>query len=301
MNIDYADSYAVTRIHVMRTKLIKSDEYDRLLKMSDKEVINYLQSTEYREDVDALAIKDLEDLESVDKILSHHDDRIMRKLERIASKQFKQLLHSVLMRNDLWNIMVVAEAIAGENDTKDAVTRYGRRGTLDAMQFAKAKTIKDLWAIAGEFVPDLGEEPTDFAHAMSMLASRRSIAEKNGTGKKNSSLYLAADQLFIDERNLANIVRLKREDVAPAAIVNMLLLSGTINMDLLRKAARDVSVKDALTTLRQTSYKDVIDRALETLKEESLVRFENDVHKEVVTRIRKLTRRNPLGIEVLIH
>jgi V/A-type H+-transporting ATPase subunit C len=289
------DSYAATRIHVMRTKLIKPDEYERLLKMSDKEVINYLQSTEYREDVDALSVKDLENLESVDKILSHHGERIMRKLERISSKRFKALLAEVLMRNDLWNIMVVAEAIAGENDTKEAIALYGRRGTLDPMLFAGAKTIKELVQAAKEHIPDLGEVPGEYVELMRALASRRSIAAKD------LIVHRGTDRLFIDEQNISNIVRLKREGIPATSIIRMLADGGTLGKDMLEKAASEQTLEGALAQLRASPYRAVIERAIDALKEESLVRFENDLHKEIVTRIRKLTRLHPLGVEVLIH
>lgn len=287
------DSYAATRIHVMRTKLISPEEYDRLLKMSDREVINYLQSTEYREDVDALAIKDLEDLEVVDKILTRNDERMLRKLRRISGRNFQMVLGQVLLRNDLWNLTVIAEAIEGKKDPKDALERYGKMGTLDPAQFVEARTVQELARMAAEHVPGIDAEVDNLAAFTSQLAARRGI--------EGGATKLATDAYLVDEQNLLNLVRLKRDRLSPERITALFMRGGRIPFALLEKAAKAATLKDALETLRQTEYAAVIGNALDALEEDTLVRFEQELHKAIAQRIRRITRLRPLGVEILIN
>ncbi|MDD9953219.1 MAG: V-type ATPase subunit [Candidatus Woesearchaeota archaeon] len=281
-----SDTYAATRIHVMQTKL--DHDYEKLLKMSDNEIINYLQSSEYREDVDAIPIKDLHDLEVFDAILSHNGARTMKKLTRIASKNFNAVLHDILTHNDAWNLKIIAEALTSNIDVEAALEQYGRYGTVDPHLFADAHSLEELALKAQRFFPLLKKKPgslTAFTGSLHIpVRSKGPIAK-----------YL------IDEQNILMLVRYKRADVDSAKIRNVLQRGGHVNIGILRAAAQAETLPNALTILRTTKYKEVIDAAAKELEHGTLVRFEYKLHKELMNAIRVRTRVAPLGVHVLLH
>ena len=282
-----ADSYAATRIHVMSTKLIQSADYDRLLKMSDKEVINYLQETEYKEDV--LNVESLEDLENVDRIIALNSQRTVRKLQSISSKAFQQALTGMLRRNDRWNLRVIAESLAGEHDPKEALEKYKKQGTVNPQQFVESKTIPELAKKASKYVRSLRSEPKTLSEFFDSL------------NQETEKVLVASDQFIIDEENILYVLMAKREGIAQENINKKLKKGGKLSRGVLREAAGAKTVEDALKVLESTRYGTVIANTRTHLEEHSFVRFEDELHKEVLRQIRKVVRTYPLGIDVIIH
>ena len=278
------NSYSATRIQVMRAKLIKRADYERLLKMSEMEIIGYLQATEYREDIDAIALKDLDDLETVDKIIARNTDRLLKKLKSISSKEFMDELLRTLHENDKWNIKVIAESIIGEKDAKDMLNRYAKRGTFDPQQFANVKTLEELSKHASRKVPELRNHPKTFTELIDALG----VSKLRG--------HTTSDAYLIDERNLAKLLMLKRDKVSPDQIVKRLERRGTVSKGILREAANAASLQDTIKALRSTKYATLVDSA-----NLSLVKFEYDLHHDILKRIRRVSGTYPLSADVLVR
>lgn len=259
----------------MRSRLISAGEYDRLLKMQEREIIGWLQRTDYREDVDALAIKDLDDLETVDRIIAHNGDRTVRKLERIAGAKFRQVLAGTLRSNDAWNLKVLAEAIAGGKDPSAALRGYARKGTFDPMALASAKSIRDLAAMASRHVA-MPKDAGTLQQFLDALPQPENV-----------------HPCLIDEQNITTLLRLKRDGIPPERIVGR-LRKGTIPRQALREAANAKDVAAAVARLRSTKYG-------HALRAPSLARIEGELRQEAVRRIRRQSRTFPLGTELLIN
>ena len=54
-NTNYA--YSVTRVRAMKSKLLPKESYPRLLNMGIDEITRFIQESEYKNDVDELAMK----------------------------------------------------------------------------------------------------------------------------------------------------------------------------------------------------------------------------------------------------
>lgn len=265
-------SYAAARIHVMRSRLIGAEQYERLMKMQEKEIIGWLQGTDYREDVDRLAIKDLEDLEAVDRVIAHNHDRTVRKLERISGKAFRATLRPTLRENDAWNLKIIAEAIAGGEDAAQALRAYARKGTFDPTPLAAAKSVGELSRLA-HVGP--AEDLPRFLDALPMPED--------------------AHARIIDVQNIGTLVRLKRDGLAADRIMAR-MRKGTLPRSVLRAAAEAPDATQALERLRPTAYGTAIGRA-----DGALARLEGELHQDVLRRIRRDARTYPLGIDLLLR
>lgn len=279
------NSYSATRIQVMRSRLIKREEYERLLKMSEHELISFLQSTDYKQDVDTLALRDLDDLETVDRIMARNNERTYTKLQHISSREFKAALQAFLQQNDIWNLKVIAEAITGKADPKVMLQQYAKRGTFDPMQYASVHSIEELSKLAAKRVRQLHKHPTTLAAFMDAL----SYTKKTGS---------ESDRYLIDEQNIMRLVMLKREKLPGEQIARRMQRGGTINHAILRDAANAATIQEAIRAFRTTKYAKVVERAI---TQDSLVRFEFELHHEILRRIKHLAGSYPLAPAVIVR
>lgn len=274
-----SESYSATRIQVMRTKLIRPEEYERLMKMSGVEILGYLQSTEYRQDIDALSIKDLEDLESIDKVLARNMNRVLAKLKRISGQGFMAALNDFLRENDMWNIRIIAEALTTGANPKEALQRYAQYGTFDPQQYSGVKSIEELSRKASKHFKSLHQHPKTLAALGDALSHERTAA-------------FAADQYLVDEKNIVQLLILKRDRLAPEQIMQRLQRGGTIPRSILRQAASG-SFEEAIKILRATKYGSAIT--------DDLVKLEYGLHRGVLRRIQRAAGRYPLGPAVIVR
>jgi vacuolar-type H+-ATPase subunit C/Vma6 len=269
------DSYTAARIHVMRTKLL--GEYSKLLKMSEKELLAYLQTTAYRDDINALRLADLEDLEVVDAVIASNQRRELAKLSKIASPNFKRFLEEMQKNNDLWNIAVIADAISGNTSVTNALQKYARMGTFDPVTFTNAKSLDELAKASAKRFPQLRNAKT--------AADFQEAAQKKTLPKSPVRKFL------IDEQNIIMVLLRKRSKTPVQKILKSIIRGGTIDASI-RRAAMAPDLAQALQILYTTSYAP----ALEDL---SLVRIEAELHAEVLRRMRHTNA--PLGIELLLR
>jgi V/A-type H+/Na+-transporting ATPase subunit C len=272
------DSYSATRIQVMRTKLIKHAEYEHLLKMSESEIIAFLQATEYKQDIDALALRDFEDLEVIDKIIARNNDRMLAKLQKISSRNFRIALNLFLEENDAWNLKIIAESIVSKHDAREMLQRYAKKGTFDPSLMAGAKTIEELSKLASKFVPVLHKHPATLPNFIDTLNMRRREHMPQ----------------LIDEENILRLLMHKREKMQVEQIMERMSKGGTIPRSALRIAATAENVEAAVQVLRTTKYG-------KALQKDSMTGIESALRHEIVQRIRKAAGIYPLQAEVLIR
>lgn len=282
------DSAATARVHAMRSLLLRADAYERLLKMSETEILGFLQGSAYREDVDRLAITQLSEPEAIDRVLARNADRTVSKLDRIGGVAFRDALRSTLHANDRWNLKVIAEVTASGTDPQDALARFGRFGTVRAERYTGARDIGQLSRLASGVVSGIGGA-TSLPVMLERLAAPTLVDDD------------PVMPSVIDEANIIAIIKAKRERVAQERIVERLLPGGTVRKATLRAAAQASDMAGTLQVLRATRYRLQAERALDALKDGTLVRFEHELHAAVLERIRDATRTKPLGTDVLIR
>jgi len=281
------DAYCAARIHAARSRLIGRAEYDRLMRMSDVETLGYLQSTTYRPDVDALGIKDLDDLEAIDRVIAHHEDRALLALERLANASYAPIVRALLDANDAWNVRVAAEAIVGGEDVASALARFARPGRVPFAAYATARTLADLARLAsGRFRRLLPADLPGFLDTLESAHARDPLPAG------------PAGRLFADERNLSRALRCMREGVPVESAVAGMARGGMLSRSTLRRIAAAKDLTEALRIMRETPYREAAERTLVD-GTDMAVRAENDIHRAVLRALAKMTRADPLGPGVL--
>lgn len=279
------DAYCAARIRAARSRLIKRAEYDRLLRMSDPEVLSYLQSTTYRADVEALGIKELNDLEAIDRVIAHHEDRALLSLARLANQSYAPIVRALREANDAWNVRVVAEAIVGNTEVSTAIERFARPGTVPYAPYATARTLTDLAHLASTRFRALRDAPSDLPGFLDAL-ERAHAKDHLPTG--------TAGRLFADERNLSRALRCMREGAPVDFAMAGMTRGGAISGAILRRIIAAKDLGEALRVLRETQYRDAASRSLAD-GTDMAVRIENDVHATILRMLASTTLADPIG------
>ncbi len=289
MTIDVDDAYTAARLHAMRGRLLKSAEYERLLRMSDAEVLSHLQASAYRQDVDALGVRNLDDLEALDRVIARNSDRTLASLTHIASPRFAPLIDELRRANDAWNVRVAAEGIAGGVGAAHALETFARPGIYPVAPLAAAKTLEELKRIAAKRYPAIAHVGDTLAEILDALERARAQhpLPKDGSGA-----------LLADERNISRALRCSRDHVPVDRALAGMSRGGTLSRTVLRALATAKDMPDALRVLGTTRYREAATRTLAAGADAPL-RIEAEVNRAVLRALARLSRADPLGPGIL--
>jgi len=99
-------SYTNTRVRVMKSKLIDSSEYSKLMKMSLDQIARYLQETEYKKEIDEMGTT-YEEANLIEYALNRNLANSFKKILDFSLKDSKKQIHLFLKKYDLWNIKTI--------------------------------------------------------------------------------------------------------------------------------------------------------------------------------------------------
>jgi len=104
-NLKLADCYPYTyvRVATMKAKLLNRDDYNKLLKMSFAEITKFLQDSEYKKEINELAME-LSGADLLEAALNKNLISSFNKLLRISPDELDLLINAHLRRYDYYNI-----------------------------------------------------------------------------------------------------------------------------------------------------------------------------------------------------
>jgi V/A-type H+-transporting ATPase subunit C len=239
-------AYITGRVRAMKTKLIPSEMYPRLLSMDVSEIARYLEETQYKDEIDLLA-KDYSRTELVEHATFANLAKTYRKLLDVSIDEPQFLILEYLRRWDIWNIKTILRGkFYGASDAE--ILKYlVPAGDLD-VEFldglAKKESIQEvIQALDG----------TDFAGALSQydgksLASVENALDKlyyfrmeravGGTLSVGGGLLLKYVRREIDIKNLITLFRMNRAGIEASIVQENLLSGGKLHDELSRMAGQ---------------------------------------------------------------
>src|SRR3989344_7732253 len=95
--------YTYARVSAMKGKLLKADDYHKLLKMKFAEIAKFLEESDYKQEVDEYSVQ-YEGAELLERALNRNLQRAFEKLKRISPEQLNTVIQAYLIRRDVWNM-----------------------------------------------------------------------------------------------------------------------------------------------------------------------------------------------------
>ena len=257
-------AYAVTRVRAMKSKLLPKESYPRLLNMGIDEITRFIQESEYKNDVDELAMK-YSGGDLAEHALNRNLALTYDKLVRITSGELNYLVVAYLRRYDIWNIKTLLRGKlynASVEDILESLIAAGEFTYTSMSELAAKATYQEvIEALKNtEYYPLLQKfDGTNLAHIENELDKiyYSSLFEAIGTPKsKDRKLFAKVVKLEVDVKNLSNLFRLKKAGVEQLDEIMPLMIEG--GLELKPEKLAPLPYEEFVNELQKTQYWDAI-------------------------------------------
>lgn len=239
-------AYITGRVRAMKTKLIPNEMYARMLNMDIPEIARYLEETQYKEEIDALA-KDYSGAELIEHATFANLAKTYRKLLEVSIDEPQFLILEYLRRWDIWNIKTILRGKfygASDSEIMKYIVPAGELDREFLEGLAKKDSINDVIAAF---------DGTDFAEALSkydgkFLASVENALDKlyyfrmeravGGTLSVGGGLLLKYVRREIDIKNLITLFRMNKAGIEASIVQENLIPGGKLSEELSRMAGQ---------------------------------------------------------------
>ncbi|MHB8102994.1 MAG: V-type ATP synthase subunit C [Methanosarcina sp.] len=261
-NSNYA--YAVTRVRAMKSKLLPKESYPRLLNMGIDEITRFIQESEYKNDVDELAMK-YSGGDLAEHALNRNLALTYDKLGRITSGELNYLITAYLKRYEIWNIKTLLRGKlynASVEDLLEFLIAAGQFTYTFLSELASKATYQEIVEALRktEYYPVLQQfDGTNLAHIENELDKvyYSNLFEAIGEPKsKDRKLIAKFVKLEVDVKNLSNLFRLKRAGVEQSDEIMPLMIEG--GLELKPEKLAPLPYDDFVNSLQKTQYWDAI-------------------------------------------
>ncbi|MFC1648253.1 V-type ATPase subunit [Nanoarchaeota archaeon] len=302
--------YTFVRTNVMRSLLLKREDYDRIMKMTVAEITRHLQELHYRDDINRLGGA-YSTTELIEMALTHNLDRSFRKLRMICGKStdLSVLVDAYMQRYDVYNIKTILRVLQTGQEKEEGAELISGAGTISAEFYKEVLRGSDSVRSALERLM-----PTAYVNK-SMLDMELRVIENELDKLYYQYLLELADRIpepvnlfrdFIEAEiemlNLMTLVRLRREGVAEDTVRSLLILpKNVLRRSFVTKLLDVTKVEDILKYLEKTKYKDIAEVAMKDFRENnSLMQLERGLRKHVLEKSVLMLHQDILSVNVIL-
>ena len=302
--------YAYARVSVMRSSLLRKDDYAKLMKMNTNEIIGYLENSQYRKEIDELAVQ-FKGVQLMELSLNRNLANTWAKLRRISPDSLRSLISVYLLRVDVLNLKTIIRAKYTKLDLAQLPAMLLPSGYLNEKklaELARKDSIEEILKSAG-FI-----DFSYFSEALESFKSAKSIAEienvldrhyysamikLSGRLPNEGRLFREFVELELAINTIINILRLKRASVSAKDIESKVKLPQA-DRALFRKMVNAASAGDAANLLL-TRFKQIVEDGVnEFISNGSLIKLELDLSRHLLRRSMLLIHQHPLSVDVIL-
>ncbi|MFH1409613.1 MAG: V-type ATPase subunit, partial [Nanoarchaeota archaeon] len=147
------NAYTFVRVSVMRSTLLKPEEYKKMLKMSFAEIAEALRQSNYKQEIEHLGLR-LSGAALLEHALNENLKKTYEKLLRVSDENMQKVINAYLLRNDFHNVKTILRSKVtslSEQEMKDLFLP-GTISNIDALM--KKDTISDVLKSSNLVSPD---------------------------------------------------------------------------------------------------------------------------------------------------
>lgn len=305
--------YTVTRVRVMKSKLLKKEDYLRMRKMGLNEMIRFLEESEYKNEIDSFS-REYMGTELIELALNGNLANTVNKLLRISLKEeVKALIEMYSLKWVLNNIKLVLRTRM--NRLSETDLRYGvipiRPMDYDTSMKTYKESEDEIFKVinritridihtlsglyrAGDLVGLENEIDMNFYSRLMGLEKRLKL--------KKSDPLRRFFKLLVYLMNIKNIAKFKMGGIKEETIRGMMVLDesgrgkefslGKRQEKLIADMIAANDMKALFDTLRKSQFRDLVTADVE----ENPTRLEGAVDKFLLMYASKLLHRRPLSV-----
>lgn len=310
-------AYTVARVKAKKSKLLKEEDYNKMLQLSVPEVARYISDAGYGKEVTDLASQH-EGIDLVEYATYSNMANTFGSILGSSQGELKDMVAAYLEKWDIWNLKVLLRGKSYGLDAAKLKEDLVPAGKLNA---------EDLEKLISTDSPE--DIITAFARMMSMNASELVAAYKNATNglgdledildskyyvrllsKIDPSTrpgYMFQDwvRTEIDAKNMETILKLKAEGVHGEPVMKYIIPGGKeIDSRLATQLANEETVAGVVNASAQLQFADFLKDLVESDK--VLIRdVVHEINKYEIAQAKKFSHMYPLSmvpvIDYMIH
>ncbi|MBI2143611.1 ATP synthase A1 subunit C [Candidatus Woesearchaeota archaeon] len=303
--------YTYARTSFMRSFLLGKDDYNKLMKMDVNEMIGYLESSQYRKEIDEFAVQ-FKGVRLMELALNRNLANTWLKLKRISPPSLRVLIAMYLLRVDVWNLKTIVRAKytkLSPEQLPPMLLPSGFMSEKNLSDLARKESVEDILS-AANFV-----DFRYFTNALESFKATSSISEiENALDRFYCSAMREFSKRLPDEGRLfrefleseleittiINILRLKRANMA-AKDIGRLVVAPESSSALVKKMIAAQTAGDAARLLEQGRFKASVEGGLREFHENgSLIRLETDLSRQLLRKLILLMHQHPLTVDVIL-
>lgn len=302
--------YTYVRVCAMKSKLISKEEYLKLLKMKLNEIIRYLEDSEYKKEIDELAIE-YKGVDLIERALNKNLVDTFDKLRRISiDEELRFVIETYLKRWDIHNIKTILRGIvsnSNDNYIKSLLIPAGvfsKEFLVDLLKLRNVEEIlKKIKILELENFKELTEKfketnnlldienEFDRFYYNELLKLARGLPRR----KKEFKSFLQDE---VDILNIKTILRLKRKNIEKKKILQHLIFTDSdLDKKFKKKMVEAKDMEELYNILRKTKYKNLIPKEIE----ESLIDIELNLDKYLIGKSVLSTHQTPLTMSAILN
>jgi len=303
--------YAATRVRVMKTELVDKQNYQKLMKMSVSEIVQFLQQTTYKKEVNALGMK-YSGIELLEAALNLNSANSYEKILSMSSREMKSVVGVLMKRFETNNIKnIIRGKFAGATSEEIAASLIPVNGMdLDMLTgLLKKEKIADIilsFSPSEELKASVQEfEKTGRISAIENSLDRELYSELSALAKripKEGKLLSQFMKTEIDNVNMRIILRLKSAGVESSEIIKHLNFEGhKLSKKTLVYLANSADLPMLIERLEKSPYGNVLSRGIKKYKETgTLAVMETELSKNLLAQADLFLHQHPISIGPII-
>lgn len=296
-------AYTAARVRAKRAKLLPKEMYTKMLNMSIAEIARVLQESEYKREIDELGAR-YSGIDLLEMALNASLANSYRTMIKITQAGAREVVVAYLRRYDVENIKTVLRAkISGASPeaVDEALVPAGQLPVELFRRMALGDLVEVVSALEGTPyhgpVKEIANKPL---HAVEDLLDKQYYEDLLKATRGTDIPVVLFNRLVrmeIDVQNIDSLLRLKRDEADPAAILENLLPGGyeIPRGDLSRLAG--LSWAELVQALERYSYYEPIRERLVQVKEgDSLTDVETSLFKRLADQAFTFSAAYPLSV-----
>ena len=305
--------YTYVRTAVMKSLLFKKDDYQKMMKMSFSEIAKFLQDSNYKKEINALATEysgaDLLELALIKSLAES-----FKKLIRISPDELSMIIREYAKRKDVEDLKTILRGKFTNSDDKAIIRSITGAGTLSyefLLSLMKKESIEEVlknnkladFSLFREALKDLKEKNS--------LVAIENIFDKYYYGHliqfskilpREGALFRSFIRKEVQILNMMTLLRLKRAKFGREVAKNFMIFSGDKSKDSRMTALINLEDFEQISkAFEKTEYKAPVSKGIEEFRKNgSLILLETELYKHLLKQSILFMHQHPLSIDVIL-
>jgi V/A-type H+/Na+-transporting ATPase subunit C len=305
-------SYTYVRTLVMKSLLFKREDYHKMLKMSFSEIAKFLQDSNYRKEISALATEH-SGPDILELALNRNLAESFKKLLRISSRELDLVIMAYARRKDVEDIKTILRGKFTKADERTILNSLVGAGTLSRgflASLTKKDSIEEI--LKNNRLMDFslfGPGLRDFNEGKGVISIENTLdkqyyhylTEFSNSFKREKTFFREFLVKEVNILNILTIMRFKKHNFKKEVVSKFIIPSHDLMDFKLAKLAELDDLGDISKALERTEYGDIVKRGIEDYrKTNSLIVLETELYKYLLKESTHMLHKHPLSVDVIL-